>query len=231
MIFNFVYPQYDIPRGQSLVVEAETFITAFRPFVKEGDVCLDIGGNLGTSSVVLSKLVGETGKIITFEPNTDFVRYINENLKLNNVHNIEIYNVGLSDKNEQKIFAYARANGGIMEGFVLGNERDPHSTMHSFRCVDSAEFIFNLNLQKIDFIKIDVEGWESVILNNLKPVVDKYKPTIFTEWWTHKNKNNALFDAIEYLNYKAFNPDSMEQILREHFETNKIQDLILKPQT
>lgn len=229
MTFNFVYPQYDIPRGQSLQAEATTFLKDFAPFVKSGDTILDIGGNLGTSSIVLSVLAGTSGKVITFEPNTDFCYYLKENLKLNNIHNVEVHNVGLSNKNEEKIFAYARANGGILEGFSLGEERDSSSALQMFKCVDSCEFMQNLKLEKIDFIKIDIEGWESTVLTNLKPILAKYKPTIFTEWFFSKSKNEAFFNSIEYIEYNSFNPSNGEKVKREHFETNKIQDLILKP--
>ena len=65
--------------------------------VKPGDIAIDIGANLGVISMLLSKCVGENGKVYSFEPTREGFKYLCENKLANNAKNISPYNLAAWD--------------------------------------------------------------------------------------------------------------------------------------
>ena len=65
--------------------------------LNNGDIFVDIGANIGLFSLIASQLVGEKGKVISFEPSPITFNRLQENINLNNFSNIEIVNKGISD--------------------------------------------------------------------------------------------------------------------------------------
>jgi hypothetical protein len=100
----------------------------------------------------------------------------------------------------------------------------------NLKCVNLNAFLEN-KLSQLDFIKMDIEGYEPVVLRNIKPILDKYKPLIYSEWWFHESKNNDLFDSIEFIGYEPFDPENLNMVKRENFYTLKIENLLLRPKT
>jgi len=225
----FEYPQIDVPRGVSLPAEFDMFMKVLPPFIEKGCLCLDIGANLGTSSIAMSILAGATvGGVMSFEINPEVYSFLIKNLELNQIKNCTAYNTGCSDRDEYKTFGGGRSNGGIMDGFSIEEERG-HCQLVELPCINTAQFLLKHDLNNLKFIKMDIEGWEPVVLKNIKPILDMYKPLIYTEWWFHKSKNDNLFDAIDFIGYNPLNPDTMEKVCREDFDTKHVHDLLLQP--
>jgi len=65
--------------------------------IKKGDVVIDIGANIGYYTVLLSRLVGEKGKVYAFEPTNAYKNILTLNIKENSLKNVQIIKVGLSD--------------------------------------------------------------------------------------------------------------------------------------
>lgn len=66
--------------------------------LKDGDVFIDIGSNIGLFSLIASNLVGRNGKVISFEPSPKTFKRLEENIELNELQNVKLNNIGLSDK-------------------------------------------------------------------------------------------------------------------------------------
>src|SRR5690606_19004116 len=78
--------------------------------LKEGDIFIDVGTNIGVFSLTASKIVGDRGLVICFEPSPIIFQRLIENVRLNNFKNIDSRNIGLSDKSEELNF-YISENG------------------------------------------------------------------------------------------------------------------------
>jgi FkbM family methyltransferase len=160
----------------------------FSSMIKRGDIILDVGANTGLYSVFYSKLAGETGKVFAFEPDAETYKILLKNLKLNNCTNVVPFNYALSDKECIIEMVSELANdahlktGDAFKYMKESNNISPVSPgKNSMKaiCLDSLEEI--KNLEKINFIKIDVEGAELLVLRGAKQTLQKHKPKIVFE--------------------------------------------------
>lgn len=176
-----------------------------RRLLKEGQTFLDIGANTGYYSLLASKFVGEDGRVLAFEPNPTMFQRLKYNLMINKSANVLAFNVGLADKTDEFTLHLNPNNLGsatIMHDFHAGSDY-----RISISCRPLLEILVENNLEKIDFMKIDVEGAEPLILNTFFETADKLLwPTyILTETtegipfealgylMIEKTKNNTLF--------------------------------------
>jgi FkbM family methyltransferase len=163
--------------------------------VKPGDIVLDIGANIGYYTVIMSKIVGEQGKVLAFEPTKHFGEVLKENIKVNNLENVTVYEYGLSDKDtNSNIFIgdnSATIHWAENKGNLINNETIPLKTLDSM--IDS------LKIEKINFIKIDVDGHEPFFLKGAWKTISKYKPKILLEI-DHAHYLKAGFTAWDFYN-------------------------------
>jgi FkbM family methyltransferase len=213
------------------------FKNQFLPYVKENDWCIDIGANIGCTCLPLSELVGINGKVICFEPSIESLKQLKP--RTSNLLNIDLHEVACSNKYSKLQLNYNNIdNGDIIddsEGFTYERRFNIPSTLYDVNCVDTCNFLiksYNINdfKNKLRFIKIDTEGYDYVILKNLKPLLDICHPIIYIEWWCNEDKNDLLFDSIDTINYTPYRIDNMLLTNRTQFN-NKCTDLILKPAT
>ena len=91
---NMIFPRNDMVVGRSLPLygewsEGENIVMS--QFVNNGDSVIDIGANIGTTAISLSRSVGESGKVFAFEPQQIISQCLSANVLLNNIKNIEVY--------------------------------------------------------------------------------------------------------------------------------------------
>jgi FkbM family methyltransferase len=140
--------------------EPETF-RFFRENVKKGDTVLDIGGHIGLFAIVTARLVGDKGKIFSFEP-TPFTRSILEQVvALNDCSEIvEIRGEAVSSRRGETVF--------FDTGDIISNANSLIKTERSkseipIKLISVDEFVKERSL-KVDCLKIDVEGAELDVL-------------------------------------------------------------------
>jgi FkbM family methyltransferase len=149
-----------------------------------GDNFIDIGANLGYMSINASKIVGPKGKIISFEPDNTIYNLLENNISLNNVENIKLNKIGLSNYNGEASFNIATESGlsrlenknNNLEGLILQTK-----TTIKVNTLDSYLSENNFTNLKIKMIKIDVEGHELNILEGAVNVLKDSKPIIILE--------------------------------------------------
>lgn len=126
-------------------------------FVKSGDTVFDIGANAGLYTVWLSALVGEKGKVFSFEPNPAHRRTLDETVSL--LKNTTLLPVALSDKEGvSEFFAPEDDTMGSLADWTNNESGKVTKVMCQTETIDNL-----LNEQKIsrpDFIKCDIEGGE-----------------------------------------------------------------------
>jgi FkbM family methyltransferase len=163
--------------------------------LKEGDIFIDIGSNIGWFSLIASKIVGEKGKVICFEPTPETYARLVENVKLNNLRNIDYRNVGLSDKKGELPF-YVSENGyDAFNSFAPNQHIESGNTIQI--PVSTLDFeIENIDKALIKLVKIDVEGWEKFVLYGGKDFFVKYNPIVMLEF-AEENTFNAGYPIYE----------------------------------
>lgn len=140
--------------------------------VQPNDVVIDAGANCGHLSIFFSKLAGPNGKIIAFEPDKFNIERIESNIKLNDglASNIKIEDLLLWDKNELIDF-YEAGTVGSSAVWMPDNE---HCVKKQAVRID--DWVIENNVQKLDFIKMDIEGAEIEALDGCIKTIETLKP-------------------------------------------------------
>lgn len=153
-------------------------------YLGESQVIIDIGGNIGQTSLVINANRVEcvnNFKIICFEPYPENFNKLLTNINLNsNIQNIKLENIGLGDKNSQvEMFKECISNSG-------GNRivYDPAKNTEGIEVVQITtldNYLESNNIEKVDFVKIDVEGFEYSVLKGAIKTLRKSKPKLYIE--------------------------------------------------
>lgn len=187
-------------------------IKIFEKYLTFGNNFIDIGANLGYMSINASKIVGPKGKIISFEPDNTIYNLFENNIFLNNVENIKLNKIGLSNYNGEASFNIATESGlsrlenknNNLEGLILQTK-----TTIKVNTLDSYLLDNDLTNLKIHMIKIDVEGHELNILQGAVNLLNDSKPIIILEINPGALIQNDLsltniFEFLDSLEYDSF---------------------------
>jgi FkbM family methyltransferase len=153
----------------------EAAVDIFSKVVRAGMTVFDIGANIGAHTFHLARIVGETGRVYAFEPTSWAFQRFSTNLELNQeLKNIYAMNIALGDENvgrqEYQFRAQWRQDGEWVESEVGVAE---FLTLDRF-CQDS-------RLRKVDFIKHDVDGYETKILMGAAEILRRDRPVLIVE--------------------------------------------------
>lgn len=145
----------------------------------KGDVYLDCGGHIGLFAVVGARIVGDTGRVYSFEP-TPFSRSVLEKtLRMNNYHHIvDIRPEAISQRTGTATFfdtgtEVSNANSLVKKG--------KQGAGLEVKTISLDDFARDLNLQRVNCIKMDVEGSEMDALLGAKTVIETFRPAISLE--------------------------------------------------
>jgi FkbM family methyltransferase len=160
----------------------EVFLTSLD---LRGKTVYDIGGFIGLLTVAFAKAVGPTGQVIVFEPNTDNASQIRENLRLNQVQNVKLFELGIADqqRKDQVFFVskYLTATGSLDQQIQSKIINEGHFRKLRIE-VDTLDNIVKTHgLDKPDFIKIDIEGMEYQALLGMRGILEHCSPQIHIE--------------------------------------------------
>jgi len=183
-------------------------------FIKPGGVICDIGANLGSWTVYLSKWVGSSGQVHSFEPQRMIYYQLCGNIFLNQCTNTHAhpYALGTTEQNNQTHYLqplenikvngldYINIGGGkIMDEKDL--EEKQKGELITIRSLDS----FHLTPT---FLKIDAEGYELNVLKGALETLKRasYPPFVFEAWGRVEfdESKKMLFDFILSLGYNIF---------------------------
>jgi FkbM family methyltransferase len=129
----------------------EPEITAFvSKHVKPGDVVVDIGANIGYYTLLLSKLVGPTGKVYAVEPCEGTLKRLGKVVTWNQLDKVTVIPCGISDRAERRELIEYRGNAGRNS---FGGESEDGIELRRL-----SDVIPESDLKRVSFVKLDVEG-------------------------------------------------------------------------
>ena len=145
--------------------------------VKEGMVGVDIGANIGYYTLQLAKLVGPNGKVYAFEPDPGNYSLLVKNIKANGYKNIIPIQKAVSDKTGKSRLFFCEEHHGDHRIFDSGDSRK----VITIEAVALDDFFSEKD--RIDIIKMDVQGSEYLALSGMEKLVRRQKDlTIISEF-------------------------------------------------
>ena len=200
--------------------------------MSEGDIVIDAGANIGLHTLNMAKIVGKTGKVFAFEPEITNFGILKKNIKLNNYTNIFAEHKAVGEKDG--IATLYRSNHPGMHKI---DSEPQHSKDKLNVDIINLDNFFNKNhiQPKIDFIKIDVEGFELSVLKgmknilknnkNIKILLELYHNKLHEEDLEYNSKYEELLDFLESFNFKKFCIDEENNKLIQVSDKKKIIEL------
>jgi FkbM family methyltransferase len=197
--------------------------------LEKGDIFVDIGTNVGLFSLIASKIIGDEGKVLCFEPSPLIFSRLDENLKLNNFKNIDIRNIGLSDKKGELTFYISNNGYDAWNSFAPSQDNKLESSIQVPVSTLDIELQV-IDKRKIKLVKIDVEGWEKFVLFGGKDFLLKNNPYVMVEF-TEENTFNAGYPVHEIYNimqeygyvwYRLYNGELVKEEKKLYYPYNNL---------
>ena len=194
----------------------QAHVDSFRRFIPEGTLAIDIGTNIGDTTVPMALAAGKNGLVLGFEPNPHIVKIVEANAGLNKDRtNIKILPYAIAEKEAEFFYASSEAslsNGGISE--KPNSAHGSYTLPHKIKAVNLEAYLnqhFPEWLNKLSFIKIDTEGYDMEIIQSIQALLRKYQPVVEAECFSKLTvqQRNDLYDCIVSQGYEIFYFDDL----------------------
>lgn len=171
---------------------AEKLIHKYKQWIPVGGVVVDAGAMYGDHTITYAKLVGPRGRVYAFEPHPESFRCLSYNMQW--YSQVTAYEWGLSDKTDQM---------SLVCGPNIGASWMSASGHNSVR----TETIDTFNLRRLDFLKLDIEGFEVRALIGAEDTIKRCRPAILCEVNTGAleragTAKKELFDLLALFGYQ-----------------------------
>ena len=176
--------------------------------VPAGATCLDVGANIGAHALVMARAAGTDGRVIAFEPHPELCERLRENVALNAGARVEVVCAAVADHDgsaELHPFepgAFHRGSSTLVAAPAEG-ERPRARAATTLRvptlCGETIERRFGVS--RCDLVKIDVEGYDGVVLESLAALIERTRPTLIFEHRaaTWASTGSSVGDSLERL--------------------------------
>lgn len=150
----------------------------YRDSTEQSGCFCDIGANLGQHSLFMSRLVKQ---IHAFEPFPKALERFQHHVELNQIHNIRLHPVGLSDTNENLTFYAPQSRNQGIGSFDPSTMQKGNVASEKLEVVKGDDYFTKMKINCLDIVKLDVEGFEKKVLVGMQRVLMKHRPIIVCE--------------------------------------------------
>lgn len=202
---------------------ATEYVYHLPQLVRPGDTCIDIGANLGYYARTLSRLAGPAGKVYAVEPMPPVLAVLRRNLR--GCGNVEVlpYALGAERRTIRMANDSARETGYLGTGQNFVNETGAAACVEYTAEMRRGTELFG-GLRRLDFIKCDIEGYELHVMRELRPLVERFRPTVLIE--TGGENRREIIRLFTSIGYKGFTLDRGRET---PLTDDSAKDIIFRP--
>ncbi len=196
--------------------------------ITPGMSILEVGANIGYYSLIETKLAGPTGKLYAIEPSPYNFECLKKNLELNGIKNAYLHQAAFGEKRtKQKFYVYDKSN---LSSFIKRDDLLMQSQEVEVEMITLDDF---LNGKQVDFIRMDVEGYEKEILKGAeKALSSDNKPKYFFievhSELLHK-KDSSAREILEFLEKYGYDIKKSFWRGRSDIAVTSMKDMLAHP--
>jgi len=175
-----------------------SMVRLFESLVPRSGSVFDIGANVGCTAILFGQIADE---VVAFEPLPSTFAFLQANVRRSGLQNVRMVNCGLGQKvgRERVLFSPENRSGAVVVS---------DSGLHSAGAVQEIEVrrlddeVGRLDVGRIDFIKLDVEGFERSVLEGARDTLERYRPVVQLElnhWCLNTFHRTSVPDHIDFL--------------------------------
>lgn len=201
---SFLYAGYKLAYNMGLLKNDHIYKYHYfsKSLVNQGDTVLDIGANVGYYTYLFQQWVGASGHVTSVEPIPQFFDMLVKNH--GNHKNVTLLNYALGTEEKNVELVVPGEQKYLRTGLAqIDDKQDSESANFRFQAkMKKASELF-APIEKIDYIKIDIEGYEIVVLPEMKDIIAKHLPIIQAEiYGTQRDQIHALLEPMGYTAYE-----------------------------
>lgn len=189
----------------------EEFETAlFKRAIHPGSVVVDVGAQIGYYSVLAASICGDSGQVLSFEPDSHNFGLLAANLHINGFKTATATNKAVTDKAESRQFFIDNYNLG-KHSLALSNvtsiDRDAKSSFTETVALDV--FLAERQQDRVDVLKVDAEGAEGLVIRGCQRTLERNSAVLFIELWPFGQRNlgtdpREMLLSLKSLGYDAY---------------------------
>jgi FkbM family methyltransferase len=207
-------------RARALNIYEYEKVQWFHSFLEPGMTVLDIGANKGYFSLLSARLMNDEGTVHSFEPEVENCKWLRESIEANGYTCISVFEVAAFSDHTKRLLHYGHKSGhhSIVTDKGLGECNVFTRTLDSL--------IPDQQYNRVDIIKIDVEGAEQEVLEGAREMIAQFSPILFID--IHENvERDTFFDLVDQLGYRlyTFTASAKEELSKDSFITNAPQEV------
>lgn len=181
-------------------------------YLKPDSVYCDIGAWIGPTAIYASKLCKQ---VIAFEPDPKAWKYLHKNLKRNQVKNIRTHNIAIGKYNGRvKMASHGKRPGDSMSSMINISR---YKKYFRAKALTWDTYVSQFNPEKIDLIKMDIEGGEVIIVPTMRAYLEQFKPVLhlslhpaYLDRETRIERIQKVFDSLDF--YREVRDENMNLI-------------------
>jgi FkbM family methyltransferase len=197
----------------------ESLLSVGHRLLKPGDIALDVGANQGIYCCAFGSAVGPGGRVVAVEPIPRQAQRLKSNIEANGFKHCSVIQKAISDC--EGVATLGLADGYTSASILAADKRDSITV----ETISVDEIVKSMNLPRVDFIKLDVEGAELLALRGGINTLRQFRPTLSIEAF-----DSVLFEDIrtflEPLGYKFGEFDKTGRIVPFRTLTSPIDNVI-----
>ena len=165
--------------------------TEIRRHLKPGAIAIDVGANVGWHTLLMAARTGSSGRVYAFEPNDSTRRRLVSAVEANNFMQVTVDGRAVADRSGVSGFqaplaghvwdGTGRLTAGPGQDGLEGQERREGQTTTT-ECTTLDAFVAERHIDRLAFLKIDVEGWELSVLRGARHVLTALRPVVVFEY-------------------------------------------------
>jgi FkbM family methyltransferase len=186
--------------------ERDLNITRYWPRVlRTGSIFFDVGANIGLYCISASRHVGADGQVVGFEAHPTIYRYLETNVARNGIENIAVENLAVGAENGRIRIAFSARNPGETH-VAAGSEQGV-----SVPLVTLDDYCAGNGIERIDYLKIDVEGYETHVINGAAAIIAASESILIqTEYEPrHLQRYGSSTELVNLLRNWGFRPHTI----------------------
>jgi FkbM family methyltransferase len=214
--FGLYKPMYKLFKNKQDAFEIELL----KKHIKQNDIVLDIGANIGFYATILSDIVGEKGVVHCFEPDSKNFEHLKKTTA--DFKNIKINNKAVGPKTE-KLKIYTSKNLNVDHRTYKPEEYDKEIEIDAVSIDDHLT-----SNPKVDLIKMDIQGFEMQAIQGMQTILDKNKDIkLISEFWPYglKKAGSSVTEYFNFLQSKGFTCYLLEETSLLKLTAEKVSSL------
>jgi len=174
---------------------------------KSGGTAIDVGANVGCHTLIMAERAGDRGRVLALEPHPRVFERLRGNIEMNGLAHVETLRTAAgSETGTTQLYAPAASHHGAGKATLYdGNLALDPGAAAAMECIDVPvttvdRLMFERECERLDLIKIDVEGHEMPALRGARETIARFRPAVVfeytAEYW--RNAGATFADAREF---------------------------------